>query len=276
LQDIEPSAAIPLILVFVAIIISSTGLTSVQGRPFVAAGDFDCNKGLNTAKKIHDSQLPFLGVGDYYYHQKESECIDALNEVFKQIEIRYGIVGNHELDSREEENAYTDVFGLSTNAYFNVTIDNVLFIGTNVYVDYGSGSDQHKAIERWLKGATTDNIVILVHTPPYSPQVEGGHDPNTKFRNVFTPMFEKYGVDLVISGDNHIYGYYDTPTIDYAICGQAGSGGDTVVDPSPFNFAEAMPRNMGGFCVFDFIDNDNIDGAFYNDKGEKIHKFILN
>lgn len=260
---------------FSAIMILSITLGSVEGRPFAAAGDFDCHKGLNAAKEILATGLPFFGLGDYYY-QKEPKCIDALNKVFNQIGIKHGIIGNHELDSSEEERGYSDVFGLSGKEYFSVTIDDVLFIGTNVYIDFGIGSDQYEAIERWLKGASAENIVILVHTPPYSPQVEGGHDPNTQFREVFTSMFEKYGVDLVLSGDNHIYGYYDTPTTDYAICGQAGKGGDTVVNPASFDFAEVMPDSMGGFCVFEFIDNENIAGKFYDDTGEMVDSFTLN
>jgi 3',5'-cyclic AMP phosphodiesterase CpdA len=52
-----------------------------------------------------------------------------------------------------------------------------------------------EAGDRWL--------IVVLHHPIYSPGTAHGSTPG--FRRLFNPLFRRRGVDLVVSGHDHIY-----------------------------------------------------------------------
>jgi 3',5'-cyclic AMP phosphodiesterase CpdA len=57
-------------------------------------------------------------------------------------------------------------------------------------------------LEDVLSAATEPWRIVLLHHPPYSAGYQGS---NEAVRDAFTPLFERYGVQLVLSGHDHDY-----------------------------------------------------------------------
>jgi 3',5'-cyclic AMP phosphodiesterase CpdA len=62
--------------------------------------------------------------------------------------------------------------------------------------------DQRAWLERTLAAATEPWRIVMLHHPPYS---AGYHGSDKAVRRAFVPLFERYGVQLVLSGHDHDY-----------------------------------------------------------------------
>jgi len=62
--------------------------------------------------------------------------------------------------------------------------------------------DQRAWLERTLASATEPWRIVMLHHPPYSAGYQGS---NERVRRAFVPLFERYGVQLVLSGHDHDY-----------------------------------------------------------------------
>ncbi len=85
---------------------------------------------------------------------------------------------------------------------------------TVYYIDYQgariislNSMEQLEEQAKWLEGVLKDNpnkwTIITYHYPMYSPAK--GRD-NARLRQIWQPIFDKYGVDLVLQGHDHTYG----------------------------------------------------------------------
>lgn len=63
-------------------------------------------------------------------------------------------------------------------------------------------AEQLAWLESVLAGDTSPWTIVLIHHPPYS---AGSHGSDTTVRELFTPLFARHGVDLVLSGHEHDY-----------------------------------------------------------------------
>jgi hypothetical protein len=118
------------------------------------------------------------------------------------------------------------------------------------------GSRQRSWLERTLKEADrTKPIIALSHSFFYA---SGYDDPSfdkpwyDHYQNipVVTPLFEQYGVDLVISGHNHYQEYLEHGGVRYAIIGAMGG----ILDPEPTYISPASKWKAVG--VFGRLDVD--------------------
>jgi hypothetical protein len=100
--------------------------------------------------------------------------------------------------------AWGDNPALDRTAYY-VDYQGVRFIGLNSNVQ--SIPDVMSAQTAWLEGLLKDNpnkwTVVTFHHPVYS-TAAGRNNPIIRAR--WGPLFEKYGVDLVLQGHDHTYG----------------------------------------------------------------------
>jgi hypothetical protein len=62
--------------------------------------------------------------------------------------------------------------------------------------------DQLAWLERTLRDTEAPWKIVALHHPPYSAGYQGSNDAT---RAAFTPLFERYGVQLVLSGHDHDY-----------------------------------------------------------------------
>ncbi|WP_226789751.1 purple acid phosphatase family protein [Flagellimonas hadalis] len=88
--------------------------------------------------------------------------------------------------------------GLEETAYY-MDYQNMRIIGLNSNVDHGK---QAKWVEKLLSETDKDWIIVTFHHPLFS--ASDGRD-NKEWREVMKPIFDTYGVDLVLQGHDHSY-----------------------------------------------------------------------
>jgi aldose sugar dehydrogenase len=223
-----------LVLLFTVIIASGIALAPVLGASdqtittslspptqtipdfnFAAAGDWECTSHtIDTVNNILDKKPELvIGLGDFSY-DPTTDCwfkiVDPIDEIMKIS------IGNHDEDSSAELNSLMSHFKL-TKPYYSFDYQNVHF--TIIYSSPGEtshhtikatlteGSDQYEFIKNDLAKASTDPnidwIVAVYHKFAYtSPSTL---DTVHEIRNILHPLFDKYGVDLVLEGHQHNY-----------------------------------------------------------------------
>jgi Calcineurin-like phosphoesterase len=78
---------------------------------------------------------------------------------------------------------------------------NALFVCLDVESSaFGSGSPQYGWVVRTLRDSDAVWKFVYLHEPPYS-----SRRPNRVVRLILSPLFERYGVDVVFCGHEHLY-----------------------------------------------------------------------
>ena len=109
------------------------------------------------------------------------------------------------------------------------------------------GTGQYEWLEQQLsqnQGDQTPWKIVFMHTPIYSPD---SCNNQQDARTYLVPLFEKYGVDLFLSGHEHYYARRTVNGIPYLIL---GGGGAHLSLSNPT--CETDPQSCNGF---DFVDN---------------------
>ncbi|OIP54097.1 MAG: serine/threonine protein phosphatase [Helicobacteraceae bacterium CG2_30_36_10] len=175
---------------------------------------------------IHNdfSQLNmWLLLGDNAYSSgTQKQFNKALFEPYKELVKRFvpwAVTGNH--DTRRW--AFYDIWNFPTkgesggvpsgNKYF-YSIDNgnlhiVMLDSENPSLD--SDGDMANWLRKDLQANTKPWTIVVFHTPPYT---DGGHKSDDEYnsggrmvnmRENFVPIFDEFGVDLVLNGHSHGY-----------------------------------------------------------------------
>jgi len=141
----------------------------------------------------------------------------------------FSIKGDHEYDY------YHDFFSLPNNErWYAFTYGNVRFIGLHLMVrerDYEPGSDQYEWLVSELESpeyASATWHVAFFHHPPYTALTS--RNDTEEVVTHYVPLFEQYGVDLVLNGHSHLYERYFQNGVYYAVTGGGGAGGHTLAE----------------------------------------------
>lgn len=138
------------------------------------------------------------------------------------------LIGDHDAQNPGAQ-TFLDNFVLPGSRYYSFRQSNALFIAVDIETSaFGKGSAQYESLLRQL--ATTDARwkFVYVHQPPYSSDRSSG-----VVRLALSPLFERYGVDVVFSGNSHLYertkpicdfGYRGCRGVVYITEGGGGAG----------------------------------------------------
>ena len=108
----------------------------------------------------------------------------------------YATLGNHD----QSLQVNYENFNMSGKEYYRFKKGNVAFYSLNSnYMD----PKQVKWLEEELSRDTSEWKVCFFHHPPYSSAKKHGSD--SQLREVVEPIFLKYGVDVVLTGHDHVY-----------------------------------------------------------------------
>lgn len=124
--------------------------------------------------------------------------------------------GNHEYKPRMENtgNEEPSILSLQWNPQFTLPQNGPKGLEETVYyIDYKdtriislNSNDYHKVQANWVEKILKENtkkwVIITYHHPMFSAAI--GRD-NDKLRKMWKPIFDKYGVDLVLQGHDHSY-----------------------------------------------------------------------
>jgi hypothetical protein len=264
---------------------------------FAAAGDWGCTDDTtDTVNNIIDKNPELvLGLGDYSYDEDHADCwlkkVKSINDKMKIA------IGNHDM---EKLNIYTNHFGLREQ-YYSFNYNNVHLVALSTEIAYKPFSSQYEFIENDLSRAASDPnidwIVVYFHKQMYTSP--SNHDDYPTLRSTYHPLFNEYGVDLVLQAHNHNYERtfpikYNSNSPSNPIATTTNT--DTYIDPDGQIFATI---GTGGVSLYAFTGKAdhfvkqyrdfgilNIDvtnepqsssliGKFYANNGKIIDQFII-
>jgi len=162
------------------------------------------------AMKFYHRQNPYdlvVLAGDNIYNNGEIEKIRAVFERPYQALLKKGVkfqacLGNHDIrtDNGEPQVKYPG-FNMQGKRYYTFRRNQVQFFA----LDTNGNADWEKQLpwlEQELKRSDAPWKVVFGHHPIYA---SGAYGSNSKFIQTFTPLFQKYGVQLYINGHEHHY-----------------------------------------------------------------------
>jgi hypothetical protein len=126
--------------------------------------------------------------------------------------------------------------------------------GTSFYINGYSGGAQTRWLERTLREASDDGgidwIVVQMHQDALSSS-KTGNGSDLGLRQAWLPLFEKYGVDLVVCGHDHDY------ERSFPVNGANHNVGEEIATGAVVDTAQPNPAP----------DSQNADGSFDTSKG---------
>jgi len=276
---------------------------------FAAAGDWGCTTNVkNTINNmIQRNPELVLGLGDYSYEDSADCWLELVAPIDHKMKIT---LGNHEhliytnstsyYSSPELLKEYMNHFNLSSQ-FYSFNYQNVHFISMSTEVPYESDSEQYSFVNDDLKKAVSDPainwIVVFYHRLAYtSPTFI---DSIRSLRDTYHPLFEKYGVDIVIQAHSHNYqrsfpiifnhqdsrmpyitdnnttNYHNPQGQIYAIVGTAGAN-ETHNFSGPAAPYTAVQFNGFGFMNINVLNNGTtLQGTFYENNGTIMDHFTI-
>jgi len=150
------------------------------------------------------AEFPFefvLMLGDNMYGGETPADFDKkFEDVYKSLldaKVKfYATLGNHDLALQAN---YVN-FNMNGKEYYRFKKGNVAFYSLNSnYMD----QKQVKWLETELAADTSEWKVCFFHHPPYSSAKAHGSDE--QLRKVVEPIFVRYGVNVVLTGHDHVY-----------------------------------------------------------------------
>jgi hypothetical protein len=271
---------------------------------FAAAGDWGCTDDTtNTVNNILDKNPQLvLGLGDFSYEDSADCWFDIIEPIDNLMKIT---IGNHDVSDLEK---FMNHFGL-TEQYYSFDYQNVHFISLGTeeeYLDMSNVKAQEQLafvksdLEKASTNPNTDWIIPFYHRIMYAES--GGlvdqYDHNLV--DVYHPIFEKYGVNLVLQGHAHTYertyplrfnsedseepivtskdlsNYRSTDGLVVATVGTGGATPTRLYTPS--ELTAVQKTDLFGFLNVDVSsDGTTLIGTFYdnNGGGEIIDQFTI-
>ena len=257
---------------------------------FVAAGDWGCDhEAVHTLSmmKRMEPEL-YLGLGDYSY-QLSADCwLDIVKSVSNSFKIA---LGNHDT-LKQKLQAYIDEFKLE-NQYYSFNYRNAHFIALSTELNKDQEKEQLNFVKNDLlktkANKDTNWTIVFFHKPFYS-----GNSDITNMRKTYHPLFEDFGVDLVIQGHSHNYQrtyplLYNEARISQPIVANkeqsqykdplgiifviAGTGGESL---QPLHKLPFLASSYGGFgCMNVEIKDKSMTVEYYSDTNDTIDKFMI-
>jgi hypothetical protein len=279
---------------------------------FAVVGDWGCTK--DTAKTVDSiqNQNPDIvfSLGDTSYEPNIKCWTDIVSPISDSMK---AVIGNHDVMSPSLLEQHLKQYGLN-KPYYSFNYNNIHFLMMDSESSYLPGSDptfggiedteQYRFVENDLAKASNNPyvkwIIVMSHRQFYSSHC-GPHDscePIKKWRDVYHPLFEKYGVDLLFSGHAHNYErtyplFYNDMNPSQPIIAEngktdykspkgmfqiiVGTGG---IDRDPFSnqepFVVYQQDSSYGFLNVDVIDQGNVlIGKYFGNNGDVLDEFKI-
>ncbi len=177
-------------------------------------------------------------------------------------------LGNHEANSP----LYFDLFHLPGNGrWYSFDYGDAHFISLEIdaYARFGTTSEQYAWLETDLATNSRPWSFVFFHIPPYSSLSED--DAVLAVRRNLTPLFQKYGVDMVFTGHHHEYQRREVDGITYIVTGGGGAEIYPIVKPDPALLAFANEHHFIAITM----DGNGLHARVIAADGRELDRFDL-
>ena len=245
---------------------------------FITAGDIVDRGGYEAEWNAHDQYMTDLN------HQFLQATVPGNHELYHSALAQYVDASIYNEYFNNPKNGISA--RLNSSYYFKY--NDTLFIMLDT-MNRSNGDNQYDQQVEWFKNVVSNNpskfIVVVTHPGCYS---TGVYDSDaSKMKSVWRNTFEEYGVDLAISGHEHVYArtyqiYQDKENtksgVTYVIGG--GAGAKTYTGKNDGFFAKVINgnnENPRGFYAGSIVEivNDTLTFKFYSYTGELLDEFQL-
>ena len=280
-----------------------------EGRQFnfVAAGDFACTREANStvANMVKKSPEIVLALGDLSYEKSPNCWLNSISPIDSNGKVKIAF-GDHDMSNQLfKYDTYLKHFNL-TKPYYSFNSHNVHFLAMatakNNLIPYLNTSQQYQFVKNDLKLAhdnkSIDWIIVYSFKPFYSSN--SSHPGGEELRNFYHPLFDKYGVDLVLQAHNHNYqrtypitfnettpsspivldkgnqNLYNNPQGPIFLT--VGTGGAPLYNftgKRPFIISQFADNGFLNVDIEKFQNKSNLTGTFYNNNLKRQDYFTI-
>ena len=204
------SRLVTIAVFLVSLSFSGTSLALTQsafGYNVSAAGDWGCRATTaeETAKRmVTRNPERVLALGDLSYATTANCWLDILDKNNLEWPVTKIAIGNHDDTSSTLLNQYLNAFDMA-HQYRSFQYRNAHFItlSTEIPTDSAQFNFTKSNLARAASDPNTDWIIVIMHKPMYTSP--NNHGADATMRDLYHPVFDQYGVDLVLYGHNHSY-----------------------------------------------------------------------
>ena len=263
---------------------------------FAVAGDFGCSKNAENTVSNMEGKKPELVIplGDLSYSKSANCWLDLISPFSDKLKVT---LGYHDVnDGASKLNQYEQTFGLKKQ-YDSFDYRHVHFVIMSSLSELDKGSHQYKFISEDLKKASENKDIDWIIVTSYSPfyTSPSKHTAEKDMRDIYHPLFEQYGVDLVLQAHNHNYqrtypiSYNSAdsskPTISnqlttgyngqsggivFAIVGTGGEGFYPLESQAAFTATQFTRFGFLNIEISNGNPHNTLTGTFYDNKGDEI------
>jgi hypothetical protein len=177
------------------------------------------------------------------------------------------VMGNHEGSGALFARYFPMPFAASR--YWSFDYGPVHVVMMDQYISYGAGSTEYNWVKSDLAASTKKWKVVVLHEPGWT--ANGGHTNNTTVQKDYQPLFEQYGVALVLGGHNH---YYARAVVNGIPELTIGTGGAPLYAPASGQPDVVTTYKGNGFTKF-AISGNTLTGWFVATSGKVVDTFTV-
>jgi Icc-related predicted phosphoesterase len=241
---------------------------------FVAFGD--TRTGHDRHRQITTSilqRMPDFAVhtGDLVTHGEYDSEWEAFFEIEQPLLANVPLFpspGNHDANDRR----YFDAFVLPGNERwyaFDWGSARIVCLQIDAIVPFGTQSEQVRWLESTLAATTQEWVIVVFHVPPWDAVTD--EVMNQAVRINLVPLFEQYGVDLVLNGDSHNYQRSMVNGVTYVVTAGGGAELYYISQPGPNTDAYYNGHHFVEFTV----QGDSLTGTALTAEGSVVDTFRL-
>jgi hypothetical protein len=239
----------------------------------------DTGSGSDKQRQVADTMVrwrnafPFdfvlMMVDNLYGGESARDFQTKFSDVYKQLldsNVKfYATLGNHDLPIQVNY----QYFNMNGKEYYRFKKGNIAFYSLNSnYMD----QKQVQWLQDELAKDTSDWKIAFFHHPPYSSAAAHGSDK--QLREVVEPIFIKYGVNVVLSGHDHVYERIKPQKgIYYFVSGAGGRLRSGDVKDSSLLTEKSFDRDMH-FMLFEAVGN-NLHFQVISRTGETVDSGVI-
>jgi hypothetical protein len=171
-------------------------------------------------------------------------------------------VGNHELGDPFWAGTFF-YWPSNPGTWYSFDYGNAHFAVIDTDADFSPGSAQYEWIVSDLAGASKTWLFVSFHHPPYSSSAEEGQLITAAVRQFLVPLFETYGVDMVLNSHVHLYERSEKNGIYYITSG--GGGAELMTTQDTINPYQQYWASTYHFCTVDVSAEELLLKARYGD-----------